>query len=191
MRKRCHFFLSLSAKELNDYSVADGPADRTTSAEVAAAILTKHTSGCTRMKTKLGVVPTAGTTLFADGKKTYGEPASCVSAAVFFPALSAKELSDSAMVQEANVGVSVGLTVPALGFDGMRVYDVVMDLGSKNVINKSLSPAFVSPLGIELDLDVYVNNPASRQPTKKAYVETRCCSSPPPGLPLPPLLPHK
>jgi hypothetical protein len=83
------------------------------------------------------------------------------------------------MVQEANVGVSVGLMVPALRSDGMRVYDVVTDLGAKNKINKSLSPAFVSPLGIELDLDMYVNDPASRQPTKKT------------GLPLPPLLPHK
>jgi hypothetical protein len=72
------------------------------------------------------------------------------------------------MVQKANVGVSVGSTVPALAADGMRVYDVVMDLGAKNVINKSLSPSFVSPFGIELDLDVYVNNPASCQPTKKA-----------------------
>jgi hypothetical protein len=82
--------------------------------------------------------------------------------------LSAKELSDFAMVQKANVGGSVGSTVSALGSDGMRVYDVGMDLGAKNVINKSLSPSFVSPFEIELDLDVYVNNPASCQPTKKA-----------------------
>jgi hypothetical protein len=60
------FFPVLSAKELNDYSVADGPADRITPAEVAAAILTKPTPGLTRMKIKLGVVSTAGTTLFAD-----------------------------------------------------------------------------------------------------------------------------
>ncbi len=72
------------------------------------------------------------------------------------------------MVQNANVDVSVGLTVPALDFDVMRVYDVAIDLGAKNVINKSLSPSFVSPFVIELDLDIYVNNPASRQPTKKA-----------------------
>ncbi len=79
--------MALSAIELNDYSVADSPADRTTPTEVDAAILTKPTPRLTRMKTKLGVVPTAGTTLFADGKKTYGEPASRVSTAVFFPAL--------------------------------------------------------------------------------------------------------
>jgi hypothetical protein len=72
------------------------------------------------------------------------------------------------MVQKENVGVSVGSMVPALGSDGMRVYDKAMDLGAKNVINKSLSPSFVSPFGIELDLDVYVNDPASRQPTKRA-----------------------
>ncbi len=58
--------------------------------------------------------------------------------------------------------------MPALGADGMRFYDVATDFGAKNVINKSLSPSFVSPFGIELDLDMYVNNPASRQPTKKA-----------------------
>ncbi len=66
------------------------------------------------------------------------------------------------MVQKTNLGVSVELTVLALGSDGMRVYDVATDLGAKNVINKSLSPSFVSPFGIELDLDVYMNNPASR-----------------------------
>ncbi len=38
--------------------------------------------------------------------------------------------------------------------------DVAMDLGAKNVLNKSISPSFVSPYGIELDLDAYVNNPA-------------------------------
>jgi hypothetical protein len=62
-------FPALSAKELSDYSVADSPADRTTPAEVATAILTKPTPGFARMKTKLCVVQTAGTTLFADGKK--------------------------------------------------------------------------------------------------------------------------
>jgi hypothetical protein len=61
--------LALSAKELNYYSVADGPADRTTPAEVALAILMKPTPRFTRMKTKLGIVPIAGTMLFADGKK--------------------------------------------------------------------------------------------------------------------------
>ncbi len=71
------------------------------------------------------------------------------------------------MVQKVNVSVSVESTVPALGSDGMRVYDVATDLGAKNVI-KLISLAFVSPLGIELDLDVYVNNPASCQLTKKA-----------------------
>ncbi len=101
-------------------------------------------------------------------KKTYEEPALRLSSAICFPALSAKQLSDSATVQEANVGVSVGSKVPVLGSVGMRVYDVVTDLGAKNVITKSLSPAFVSPLGIELDVDVYVNNPASCHPTKKA-----------------------
>jgi hypothetical protein len=72
------------------------------------------------------------------------------------------------MVQKANVGVSVGSTVLALGADGIKVYDVVTDLGAKNEINKSLSPSFVSPFGLELDLDTYLNNPASGQPTKKA-----------------------
>jgi hypothetical protein len=47
------------------------------------------------------------------------------------------------MVQKANVGVSVGSMVPALGSDGKRVYDVVTHLGAKNVINKSLSPLFL------------------------------------------------
>ncbi len=36
---------------------------------------------------------------------------------------------------------------------------------------KSLSPSFVSPYGIESNLDAYVNNPASCQPTKKALCE--------------------
>ncbi len=53
----------------------------------------------------------------------------------------------------------------------MGVDDVAMNLGAKNVLNKSLSPSFVSPYGIELNLDAYVNNPASRQPTKKALCE--------------------
>ncbi len=48
---------------------------------------------------------------------------------------------------------------------------MAMELGAKNVFNKSLSPSFVSPYGIELDLDAYVNDPASRQPTKKALSE--------------------
>ncbi len=146
--------------------MADSPADRTTPAEVAAAILMKPPPGCTRMKTKLGIMPTTRTTLFADEKKPYEKPALRVITAVFL-ALSAKELSDSAMVQKVNVSVSVGSMVPALGSDEMRVYDVATDLGAKNVI-KLISPAFVSPSGIELDLDVYVNNPASCQPTKKA-----------------------
>ncbi len=51
------------------------------------------------------------------------------------------------MVQKANVGVSVGSMVPALGSDGMRVYDVVTDLGAKNVIYKSLSVPFFLHLG--------------------------------------------
>jgi hypothetical protein len=72
--------------------------------------------------------------------------------------------------QTANFGVSIG-SVPPLGADGTGVDDVVMDLGAKNVLNKSLSPSFVSPYGIELDLDAYVNDPASRQPTKKALCE--------------------
>ncbi len=46
-----------------------------------------------------------------------------------------------------------------------------MELGAKNVFNKSLSPSFVSPYGIELDLDAYVNDPASRKPKKKALSE--------------------
>ncbi len=50
----------------------------------------------------------------------------------------------------------------------MRVYDVATDLGAMNVINEYLSPSFVSLFGIELDLDVYVNDPDSCQPTKKA-----------------------
>jgi hypothetical protein len=53
---------------LSDSSVADGPADRTTPAEVATAILAKPTPRFVRMKTKLGVVLT-GMSLFADGKK--------------------------------------------------------------------------------------------------------------------------
>jgi hypothetical protein len=48
---------------------------------------------------------------------------------------------------------------------------VVMELGAQNVFNKSLLPSFVSLYGIELDLDVYVNDPASCQPTKKALSE--------------------
>ncbi len=48
--------------------MADGPADRTTPAEVATAILAKPTPRFVRMKTKLGVVLT-GMSLFADGKK--------------------------------------------------------------------------------------------------------------------------
>jgi hypothetical protein len=64
--------------------VADGPADRTTPTEVATAILTKPTPRFARMKTNLGVVSTAGILLFDDGKKTYVEPGSCVSAAVLF-----------------------------------------------------------------------------------------------------------
>ncbi len=114
-------------------------------------------------------MPTS-TALFADGKKYHEEPALPVSAAIFFPALSAKDLGDSAAVQTANFGVSIG-SVPPSGTDGTGVDDVAMDLGSMNVLNKSLSPSFVSPYGIELDLDAYVNNPASRQPTKKALCE--------------------
>ncbi len=64
--------------------MADGPANRTTPTEVAAAILTKPTPRFAIMKTKLGVVSTAGMSLFADGKKTHEEPVSRVSAAIFF-----------------------------------------------------------------------------------------------------------
>jgi hypothetical protein len=159
-------FPALSAIELCDYSVADGPANRTTPTKVAVAILTKPTPRFARMKAKLGVVLTAGMLSFADGKKLMRNQSR--KRCRFFLALSAKELSHSAMVQKVNVGVSIGLTVPALGSDGMRVYDVATDLGAKNAINKSLSPSFVSPSEIELDLDVYVNDPASCQLTKKA-----------------------
>jgi hypothetical protein len=58
-----------------------------------------------------------------------------------------------------------------LGANGMRADDMAMQLCAKNVFNKSLSPSFVSPYEIELDLDAYVNDPASRQPTKKALSE--------------------
>jgi hypothetical protein len=61
---------------------SDGPANRTALPEVVAAILKEPTHGIAGMKTKSGVVST-GMVLFADGKKTYEEPALCVSAAIF------------------------------------------------------------------------------------------------------------
>jgi hypothetical protein len=69
----------------------DGSADRTAPDEVVAVIPKKSTPGFAGMEMKLSIV----TALSADGKKTYEESASCVSAANFFPAFSAKELSDS------------------------------------------------------------------------------------------------
>jgi hypothetical protein len=121
------------------------------------------------MKTKLGGVLTSPA-LFDDGKKNHEEPALRVSAAVFFPARTARELGDPAAVQTTNLGISLG-SVPSLGANGTGADDVAMELGAKNVFNTSLSPFFVSPYGIELDLDAYVNDPASRQPTKKALSE--------------------
>jgi hypothetical protein len=159
------FFPALSAKELSYSAMADGPANKTAPAEVVAAALNKPTPGLALMKMKLGSVPTS-TALFADGEKNHEDPALHISAAILFSALSAKDLGDSAAVQTANFGVGIGL-VPPLGADGTGVDDVAMDLGAKNVLNKSLSPSFVSPYGIELDLDAYVNGPASCQPTKK------------------------
>ncbi len=91
--------------------------------------------------------------------------------ALFFSsACTARELGDPAVVQTTNFGISLG-SVPPLGANEMGADDVAMELGAKNVFNKSLLPSFVSPYGIELDLDAYVNDPASRQPTKKALSE--------------------
>jgi hypothetical protein len=123
--------------------MADGPTDKTAPAEVVAAALNKPTPGFAGMKAKLGGVPTS-TALFADGKRNHEESALRVNTAVFFRTLSAKDLGDPAEVQTANFGVSIGL-VPPLGADGMGVNDVAMNLGAKNVPNKSLSPSFVSP----------------------------------------------
>jgi hypothetical protein len=44
--------------------------------------------------------------------------------------------------------------------------------------------------GIELDVDVYVNDLASRQPSKKLSAQIRCCSSLLPSYPLPPFPPN-
>ncbi len=82
--------------------MADGPANKTAPAEVVTAALNKPTPGFAGMKMKLGDVPTS-TALFADGEKNHKEPTLPVSAAVFFPELSAKGLGDSAAVQTANL----------------------------------------------------------------------------------------
>jgi hypothetical protein len=148
--------------------MADGQSNKAALTELVAAALNKPTLGIAGMKTKLGDVLTSPA-MFADGKKNHEEPALRVSG-VFFPARTARELGDPAAVQTANFGISIGL-VPPLGANGMGADDVAMELGAKNVLNKSLSPSFVSPYGIELDLDAYVNDPASRQPTKKALSE--------------------
>ncbi len=68
----------------------------------------------------------------------------------------------------SNVGVDVRSTVPALGANGTGANEVTRKLGAKNVNNKSLSLSAVAPSRIELDLDAYVNDPDSCQPTKKA-----------------------
>jgi hypothetical protein len=60
-------------------------------------------------------------------------------------------LGNSAAVQTANFGVSIGSVLP-LGADVTGLDDVAMDLGAKNVLNKYLSLSFVSSYGIELIL---------------------------------------
>jgi hypothetical protein len=78
---------------VNDPANKNAPANRTASNVVVVTVTKKHSPGFAGMKTKLGDVMM----LFAEGKENYEEPASRVSAANFFPALSAKELSYSAM----------------------------------------------------------------------------------------------
>ncbi len=89
----------------------DVPANWTAPNEVVVVIPKKSTPGFAGMETKLGVV----TALSADGKKTYEEPASRVSAVIFFPALSAKELSDSTMADgQSNKAAPAELVTAAL-----------------------------------------------------------------------------
>jgi hypothetical protein len=100
----------------------DSSANRTAPNGVVAVIPKKSTPGFTGMEMKLGIVTASS----ADGKKTYEEPASRVSAANFFPAFSSKELSDSTMVDgQSNKAapaelVAAALNKPTLGFAGMK-----------------------------------------------------------------------
>jgi hypothetical protein len=169
--------------------MADGQSDKAAPADLVAAALNKPTLGIAGMKTKLGGVLTSPA-LFADGKKNHEEPALHVSTAVFFPARTARELGDPAAVQTTNFGISIGL-VPPLGANGTGADDVAMELGAKNVFNKSLSPSFVSPYGIELDLDAMSTTQLHTSRQRRLLVKTRRCLSLLPGPPLPPLLPHK
>jgi hypothetical protein len=85
----------------------------------------------------------------ADGERTYDEPVMRAST-------------------WSNVGVNVRSTVPTLSANGTGANGVTRKLGAKNVNNKSLSLSAVAPSRIKLDLDACVNDPDSRQPTKKA-----------------------
>jgi hypothetical protein len=104
----------------------DGSANRTAPNEVVAVIPKKSTPGFAGMKTKLGVVTASS----ANGKKTYEEPALRLSAANFFPELSAEESSDSTMPDgQSNKTAPAELVAAALIKPTLRIAGMKTKLG--------------------------------------------------------------
>jgi hypothetical protein len=129
----------------------------------------------------------AVTVQYDDEVETYEEPAKHGSSAVFFMPL-AKKIGDSDVKFSGpcKPNSNIWSMVMTVLVDGAGVHeDSAHCRGSKlggtagkNVIGNtlnfllhSLSPllSFVPPSGIKLDLNAYVNDPTSHQPTKKAH----------------------